>query len=612
MHAKRLIQQQVEDAMFRELERMGQMLAKELRALACGHGLRVFDILEQTLKDDMLKRHDRLHRELRRALEQGLEDRVLERIAAAVEREFENLETSGWLDRMPSGTEIGQISRKTKLFSALRADARIQANEVEAFRAWNKRQGRGRTGVWLEVVRNLDQEGMSHEWKNAYFEPWVTGLFEIVMQTQPGGERLARVDGLLTGLKLEARAREMAPGILEQCEKWKAYLGDPRPALWSLTSGCFVLHNVACPDRHQRRRMRIFVLTAALLALAGPPALAQSNVPEIKVSSYWREDVALESILSPPDTVYVGDTIHPAVMGMNYGRSARSAYMWCIIDNGVVGVYASIQGVTPPSRDSFVVTFAVPWIAELPGGDYYVRFAFPTGPPRDSWPENDSIGKHFIVLPREGGLDGPGPKSELISARDNDIGLLRIPLPPDTIHVGDSVHVSLEGMNHGYPRHVFMGVAIDDGLDRVVYATTFGITVPRGSFDLDFAVPWVALEPGEFSVHFRLARHDPWPENDSVGKRVAVLPREDGIQTFRSREPAGGEFRAVPSIVRGGGMISVSGLGPGSRAELIDAAGRVRGLLAPGSTAIAAPCLPGVYFIRREEDDRATRVLVHP
>jgi len=487
--------------------------------------------------------------------------------------------------------------------------------------------------------------------------------------------------------------------------------------------------------------MRIYVLTAALLALAGPPALAQSNVPEMEISSYWREDIALERILSPPETIYVGDsirpavmgrnhslgsrhlylaciidddrdgyvysavqgvsapargsftvnfalswapeepgeyhvrfflmqrdrwpkndtirktfvvlpreggfdgsgrepelssardndvglvrilsppdtvhvgdTIRPAVMGMNYGRwGERPVFVACIIDDGTDAyVYSSIQGITVHPQDSFVVTFAVPWLVAGEPGEFLVRFwCWAHG---DRWPENDTIVKTFAVLPREGGLDGSGPERgpELRSARDEDIGLLRIPLPPDTIHVGDSVYVSLEGMNHGYPRNVYMGVAIDDGLDRVVYATIFGIMVPHGSFDLGFAVPWGAQRPGEFSVHFWLARHDHWPENDSISKTVVVLPRGGGIQAFRSREPASREFRVRPSIVRVGGMISVNGLGPGSRAKLIDAAGRVKGHLAPGLTAIAAPCLPGVYFIKREEDDRTVRVLVQP
>ncbi|UCG43512.1 MAG: hypothetical protein JSU73_02540 [candidate division WOR-3 bacterium] len=470
--------------------------------------------------------------------------------------------------------------------------------------------------------------------------------------------------------------------------------------------------------------MRILVLTATLLALAGPLALAQSNVPEIGIRSYWREDIALESILSPPDTVYVGDTIHPAVMGRNYGRGARSAYMWCNIDNGMVGVYASIQGVTPPTRDSFTVTFAVPWIAELPGKDYYVRFTFPTGPPRDPWPENDTIGKHFIVLPREGGLDGSRPRNRVRGEWCDDLEVVGFFGIPDTIRAGDTIHPSVLLKNHGFgARHAYLRFALDDGSYRVIYSTIQGVIIPsRDTTRVGFAIPftfgpgtytfmawishqdswpendsaWKTLlvlprntddvgfdsilsppdtmrcgrsygqdvrarnsgddpvvlyvyaclgdtlgsllyservivelpprstsvlelpvlalgDPGVWCVAYKHRRPDANPNNDSIGKRVVVLPWK-GVADVDGAEPAPdfGQLAVGPSIVRVGGRISVSGLGPGARAELIDAAGRVVGLLAPGSTAIAAPCLPGVYFIRREEDDRTTRVLVQP
>jgi hypothetical protein len=359
--------------------------------------------------------------------------------------------------------------------------------------------------------------------------------------------------------------------------------------------------------------MRIFVLAAALLALAGPPALAQSNVPELRVSSYWREDIALESILSPPDTVFVGDTIYPAVMGMNYGRGARSEYMWCLIDNHLDAVvYASIQGFTAPSRDSFIVTFAVPWIAQ-PAGDYYVRFFFYGGPPRDSWPENDSIGKHFVVLPREGGLYGSRPRNRVRGVWCDDLEVVGFFGIPDTIMAGDTIHPSVLLRNHGFgARSTFLSLALDDGRDRFIYSTIQHFTIPsRDTLRVHFAIPFI-FAPGTYTFMAWIPHQDSWPENDSAWKTLVVLPRESGVREFLSRESAGRELRAVPSIARVGGMISVSGLGPGSRAELIDAAGRVRGLLASGSTAIAAPCLPGVYFIRREEDDRTTRVLVQP
>ncbi len=228
MFGNRYRKQMLETRMFDELKKPGQNLEQRFRAEACEHGRKIFSIMLRTRGKD-IRRLRQFRKEKERAEQTKAPKQALAAMASAAEAVYEWLEKNGRLDWMPSAAELGNAAETTRVFQAVKAEVRLAGEEQQLVAGYAKKRMNARAMVWLDVNRVLEAEGMSHEWRAKYFQPWIERLFEVVMATEPGPERDQQVEQVLTRQKFKDRVQEMAPQILDRCEAWKKHLGRPPP-----------------------------------------------------------------------------------------------------------------------------------------------------------------------------------------------------------------------------------------------------------------------------------------------------------------------------------------------------------------------------------------------
>ncbi|MBN2538192.1 helix-turn-helix domain-containing protein [candidate division WOR-3 bacterium] len=224
MYGNRWRRQQLEDAMYEVLVKEGAGLSVPERARACEHGRRVFAILLKS-RDDERRRERLLAKEHGPAREPGETSRgraLMEQAALGV---YGWLERAGKLDWLPPETGFGPEAANLRVFRTVRAEQRLAEEEAARERRKLELRNTCRTAVWFDINREFQFEGRSTEYRLPY-EPWVAGLFEVVMTTEPGAERDRRLAELAAKHPKLDRVAELQGPAVTRAEGLKRWLAE--------------------------------------------------------------------------------------------------------------------------------------------------------------------------------------------------------------------------------------------------------------------------------------------------------------------------------------------------------------------------------------------------
>ncbi len=208
-------------------------------------------------------------------------------------------------------------------------------------------------------------------------------------------------------------------------------------------------------------------------------------------------DGGVDSLTSPPDTVWPDSTETPAAIVRNFGNTAEICTVSCTIDPG--GYLSEVTAyLEPGSSDS--VNF-LPWNVPSAVASYLmcVRIAVPG----DANPGNDTLCKVILVYHHDGGV------ASLLS-------------PPDTVFMGDTVGVQAVIGNYG--------TLLEDSIKVrcTIHGWEDSTSLPGlapGDLDTATFVDWPPPAPGICTMTvYTLVNGDANPRNDTLSKEIYVRP----------------------------------------------------------------------------------------
>ncbi len=208
-------------------------------------------------------------------------------------------------------------------------------------------------------------------------------------------------------------------------------------------------------------------------------------------------DGGVESITSPPDTVWPNSTETPAAIVRNFGNTAEICTVRCTIDPG-----AYLNEVTIPlnPNTSDTVNF-LPWDVPPSGTSYLMTVRIVV--PEDNNPGNDVLSKTIVAYHHNGGV------ASILS-------------PPDTVVLGDTVSVQAVIGNYGtfLEDSIKVRCTIDGWGD-----STFVLGLAPGGFATATFADWIPPGLGLWTMTaYTLVADDANPGDDTLSKDIHVIP----------------------------------------------------------------------------------------
>jgi hypothetical protein len=217
-----VLEQKLYEAM---LKLKGDMPRSE-RRLACDLARRFFSVLTRYYTN-AARRQGALDRIERRAAEAGFSKETIAALLDVATQSYNHLLLSGRLDWEPTQLEI--ISRRGQAPKVLKAEARLDMEEVKPVSEENKTEGLIRAMVFTAVNAKLDEQKLDFYSVKRHYNTMVNRLLDIAFaHGADSPEWQAEVNATAPRLHDETFARAMAALAAQTFDQWKVKL-PPRP-----------------------------------------------------------------------------------------------------------------------------------------------------------------------------------------------------------------------------------------------------------------------------------------------------------------------------------------------------------------------------------------------